>query len=538
MRQRTDMRSSLLLLISAVAFAAFGQQPAVHVEPAVFVTVIDVVADVRDASGKVPSGLTADDFTVMEEGVEQKVIGVDYLRAQRVAAPPRTDRQEPAAESESTSEWQIVVYFETQLSSGTNRKTVAKALIKQIDQLVRIGSVDVVLASPTPAPLVRGSRDPEAIRQALQKVATHNESNWLVAHRRDFYTTVQMGVSRDGITTVPANAVMPQIDDEILMISRFRNNLMSWLSTYGRHVPRTLLIVTDGFDLDPVDFYGFALSSHQQDMVRAYLQRSELGQSMDRLARALAAGGWTTVSIPGEITSGTGWFNDASASGTGRIRELRTADPQISTTPKSFLSRPLEPLILIADSTGGKVVSNYSKIAEMIADLDDRVRLTYQVARPPDGKARKIEIVSRRPHVKVRSMQWAASSAPDEMAEARALGLLKADIPGGDLEVTSSVVWHAATTRRMGTLYGAANLAPIARVLPQGATTAFRVTLAVKVSPTSAFVVNRLVTEFDRAAPAFTFRAPADVPLDASLIVVTIEEINTGMWGSARVEIK
>jgi hypothetical protein len=66
------------VLISAGALAMTVPQN-VHVEAPVHVTAIDVIADVRDAHGKVPAGLTPADFVLLEEGVEQPVIGIEYL---------------------------------------------------------------------------------------------------------------------------------------------------------------------------------------------------------------------------------------------------------------------------------------------------------------------------------------------------------------------------------------------------------------------------------------------------------------------------
>src|SRR5689334_1615879 len=115
------MRPIICVLLCAVTVSA--QQAPVQVEPpaSVYVTAIDVVADVRDAAGKLPAGLTPDDFVVVEEGVERKVIGVDYLRAERPLAPsaqPAESAVAPAAVPGQQKPWQTVLYFETGLSNG------------------------------------------------------------------------------------------------------------------------------------------------------------------------------------------------------------------------------------------------------------------------------------------------------------------------------------------------------------------------------------------------------------------------------------
>lgn len=504
------MRAIHLSVALAIALSGAAQQQPLRT--------IDILADVRDPSRKVPAGLTAKDFTVLEDGIERKVTAVDYL--------------DPA----TRADWQIVVYFETQLSSGSNRESVAKALTRYADQLVRMGEVDIVVADPTPDALLRASRDANAVRETLRKVAALSGSNWLVTHRRDFYQSVQMGISPTGAATVPSNAVVPQVDEEIGIIGRFQHGIESWLSRYRRRGPRALLLVTDGFDLDPVDFYAFTLTSQQQDRVRTYVQRSQFAASIDNLAHAIAAGGWTTLAIPGDSSAGAGWFQDASVSGTG-IRALSGMSNQ--PMPPAFLVRPLEPLRGIADATGGTLVPNYTKIDDAMDGLQQRVRITYAVDRAPDGKVRSLEIRPRRNDVKVRSMRWTATATPDEMAQARAAVLLENEsTPDGGLQVTSFVKWAGEGQQRTAMIYGDAKLDPIRAALPEGSLASFRVTTAIEVPGNPDIVVTRLVPNVSRSVPAFSFQMPAKIPPEATRLVVTIEEISTDLWGAAHVTLR
>jgi VWFA-related protein len=559
------MRKVALLLL--VSLTAFAQQP-VHVEPPVFVTAIDVVADVRDASGKLPAGLTPADFILLEDGVEKKVIGVDYLRAERTAEAA------PGAPPASKRMWQLVLYFETQLSNGTGRKQAAEELMKQVDTMVQMGTVDVVLADPTPRPLVQSSRDPEAIRKALGTVASNIGVNQLAAHRRDFVretqSSTQLGAlrqnsplppviedpgsggrgSRRTIRTPPpidldqgggtpapnlvnANVVRPYIEREVHMINRFRTNLMTWLSNYRRYSPRTLVMVTDGFDLDPLQFYAPNLARNDELTLRSYVTQAALGESSQKLARALASAGWATVSIPSD-NNADGWLDDASSSSIGRVHKNTTGPAQKG--PRAFLYRPLEPLDEAAEVTGGAVVTNSSKIAAAIESLDDRLRVTYQVDRKPDGKARKIELRPRNNQLKVRGARWASASTPDEMAEQRALGQLKEATYTGDLPVEANVDWTMTSSRKAGTLRVVARTDSLTKLLttPRGD---FRLTLAAQIPPNQAFVTNHQIPSYNLADGTFRLRTPLDLPAGTSVVVVAIEETNTGMWGSARIEV-
>ena len=544
-----------LVLLFIIPAAAIAQQ-VVHVEPSVHVTAIDVIADVRDASGEVPPGLTPSDFILIEEGVERPVIGVEYLRAARrkVSATPES---KPAEPDTTRPEWEIVVYFDDQLTSGRSRKKAAEALMKQVDDLVQMGKIDVILATPTPSALVRKTRDPEAIRKALRKVAAHPGLNSLVAHRRDFHVNEQAEMSqvlfqaesrrpnnpgssmRSGATFSPiqADTVRPYIDEEMRLIARFRTNLVNWLSTYRRHVPRMLFVVTDGFDLDPLEFYGANLQPREKTALQNYVGQARVGQSMEWTSQALAAAGWMTVSMPGD-TNLSGWIDDASGSSVGRLRSSNSPNMQVLAGRKGLVYRPIDPLNQMADETGGKVIPSPERLSRMINNLDDRIKVTYQVGRPPDGKARKIQLKARRSDLKINATKWAASGTPDEMAEARALDLLKAGADSGELHVEASVEWSSSTPeRRKGTISAVTNLEAIARLVPSS-NRVFRVTFAVLDAAASAFVDTRVVKPEQTDTNLFKYRAPIEVKATASRIVVTVEEIGTGIWGGAVLTIR
>src|SRR5688500_13119223 len=72
-------------LLLAAAFAATAQELPQAGGQQVYVTAVEVVADVRDAKGALPGNLKPTDFVIIEDGVERTVVGLDYLRAQRIA---------------------------------------------------------------------------------------------------------------------------------------------------------------------------------------------------------------------------------------------------------------------------------------------------------------------------------------------------------------------------------------------------------------------------------------------------------------------
>jgi hypothetical protein len=424
-----------------------------------------------------------------------------------------------------------------------------------------MGTVDVILADPRPAPLLQNSRDAEAVRKALETVGKSGGANQIALHRHEFMRLVRSSTQLETIkqqapprytvdakgepvkippepdpsnmsmkiTAVDLKVVKPYIEQEVQLITRFRRNLIGWLSNYNRYAPRTLIMVTDGFDLDPLEYYSSNLNKGDEMELRSYVSQARLADTSAQIAKSLASAGWVTVSVQGD-TFTDGWVDDPSTtSGQGRMHQFSKAVPQMG--PKSIFYRPIDPLMAFAVETGGEVVVNSGKIAQAIEKLDDRLRITYQVDRKPDGKALKVELRTRDKNLKVRSARWASSATPDEMAEQRALGQLQEGAFAGDLPVEATVEWTSNTARRQGTLRVLSKIPD----LKQGD---FRFTLAVLVPPSESFVVNRNLAGYQLANGEFRLKTPLDLPPATSVVVVSIEEMSTGAWGSSRIKVQ
>jgi hypothetical protein len=192
----------------------------------------------------------------------------------------------------------------------------------------------------------------------------------------------------------------------------------------------------------------------------------------------------------------------------------------------------------MADATGGSVVPNLRKLGAAIEGLSDRIKITYQVARPPDEKVRNVVVRAKRPDLKVRAGQWAVSTTPEQISEARALGLLGGG-PGGDLAVDVSADWDESVVGlRKGMLHLATKIDSAIAVLPSQSRPLVRVTFAIQIEKKGAHLLNRLITDYGDSTGPFKYGVPLELPHDASMIVVVIEEINTGIWGYARLPLK
>jgi hypothetical protein len=538
------MKAKALLVSLLIAGAALAQEP-VHTESTLYVTAIDLVADVRDASGTLPRDLKPEDFTLLEDDVERKVIGVESLAAQRESetgtSVPYMGAKQP---------WQIVVYFDTLFSSTINMRKIAESLAAQAEELAAMGSVEVVIGDLTTSLVLRASRDPEEIRKGFKKAVSRGAKDFLTVQRRRFIADLDnknssargftpqspMARAMAPIDAVPPmvrlDQVRPYIMEEIEMARRFQRNLFEWMARYPKQQPRLLLLVSNGFEYDPTAFY-FASAQGSRDAQKATEEFSQydLGTGMTTIAKALAASSWTMVSIDSPSGAGDEWIDDGSRSGLGRVRSLRVDD---ATRGASFTgTRMRDPLLEFADTTGGSVVQR-AQIDEAINGMTQRVKITYQVSRPPDGRAHRVEVRSNRPGVTVNTMKWASEATPEDIAAVRVAQILKGGEPPTDLPTNVNVEWAPATTgRRSGKIVVKSSLNGLSS-LPLSKRAAFRVTILAREEEQQPMLIHRIVNDYDLSHGIFMYTAPITAPAKPLELVIAVEELSTGVWGGAR----
>lgn len=537
------MRSSLLASL-LVAIPLFAQQQPVHTEAPLYVTAIELMADVRDAGGKVPQGLTAADFVVTENGVEKRIIGVDYLAAERAAGgvprPPAALGGAPLPVP-APVDWQFVIFFDRFFSSSTGIRNAAETFASQADELVAMGTVEIVVADPHPALLFGPSRDVKALRENLRKVSNKGGKDWLVRHRRrllgdqDMKSGTPENFARmDALTRMlPLERLKPYLHEEIAAVERSRGLLIEWISRYPRKVPRALFLVSGGFETDPVAYYSeFADGPVEAERLRQDFPSSRLGTATNSLARLLAASAWTTVSVEMPFGADQQWTEDAGRSGIGRVRGFVQNQPAGNSTVFTSM-RTREPLLAFADATGGSVV-NRAKIVDAVDDLSQRVRITYQVSRPPDGKAHEVVIKAKRPGVSVRTLKYASDVTPEETAGVRTVIIARDGKIAGDLPTDVSIKWGIPSGGRLtGKLTIKTQLSSILPLLRENQGL-FRVTIAVLERNAQPIAIHRVVSSYDVSRGTFLYTAPIAGPDSRLDIAVTVEELSLGVWGGAR----
>lgn len=529
----------LALLLVAVAGSAVAQEKPATVYQPVYVTAIELVADVRDAKGEVPPDLKAADFVVLEDGVEQPVIGVDYFSTRRSAAASsesqpaamlRTNRQDEAG-------WQIVIFFDLYLSSAATIKTSVDSLMERADELARLGQVSIVTSSPEIDFKVLGARDAAQIREALGKVRATSARNWVVRHRRQYQHRSDMArggrLITSDLTVMQQNRELEEfLRSEILAevdaVERFQAALLTAIGRFPRRTPRALFVVSEGFELDSSAYYQqFATDLEDITRLRSTPLEFNVGDTVDSIARMLAAAGWTTIGVHAPLGSGEQWIDDSSRSMIGRVSSPRAQEALFAS------ERGHDPLLAFAAETGGSA-GTPGMIGQTVERLEQAVIISYQVSRQPDGKPRSIEIKSRRPGLEIKAFKWATESTPSELAATRTLSLLSdAPMSGGDLPTTVSLAWTGRIgPRREGAITVNSSLQTLAPVLADRQNV-FRVTIVVGRKNMPPTIVHRMVTP-KTFNETFSIRVPIEAGDEHLDVAATVEELTSGLWGGQR----
>jgi len=572
------------------------RQPAATFGEEIRATAVTVTIDVRDEQGNVPADLRADDFVVVEDGVEMTVIALEPVTERVEAAPAAAPAGEPApAAAEpagpefvapprpAVEPWQVVVYFDSPTSSLPTVQLAADELAARASELAALGSVEIVVADPVPERKLEPTRDPERIAAALEEIAKEGLGrNEIARLRRDFVAFTSQdnldeltrsrgepaapaagggniggspGTIIDRTNRSPSDSSVPSgasgqrrlmalrnsAQREYQLLARQRTLMIDFLALIERpRRPHTLVYVSDGFDVDPSEFYLSQLrdvslvSSAQSD-----LRSLHSGAAFEAASKSVAAAGWQVFPIslgqPGSAPSVS-----AADSGRARYRSFdrggRTEAPG-SGLPAFLLRAPLDPLKTIAEETGGELSLSPEQIGAAISSLSERFRLTYQVPRDPDTETHALEIRSRRPGVRVRAQRSISTASTDAMMAARLRHVLRTgDLGGADLgfDLEGSVERDKEVADAIVlTLSYAADLSPVAVFRPELDASGLRVTMVVELPDGRLLVSQERPTPQDlSAARRFQATVPLRLPKDTKRVAVALDDVASGSWGA------
>ncbi len=522
------------------------------------VTIVELMIDPHDKKGNPVLGLTAEDFKVWEDGEPVEVIGLDYPSASPAA--PRSERSPSPATATAataavplarpaTAEWRFLIYFDAPLTGQRSIRRAIDGLENRVEELVARGPVEIVMANPAPRLVQPFTRDPGLVRQALKEVAKEPARNDLLderrAHMRLLDTRLTEGNGPDAEASARAliGPIRSAVQREYNLIDRRVRTFSEWMAAYGDVPASAAIVVSDGFDLEPSNFYLDSTSTlGVQAALSAELQEYQLSNVIDGLGRQLAATGWTTMMMSVGGSSVPPVSSDASLAQRDRFRSIGaigTAGPDSAST-NTVVGFPMEPLSMVAEQTGGQVITTRKKAGPAIDRLAQRPRLIYRAPRARDGRVHEVRVETTRPGVQLHSARWVRSPTLEQVMASRARRLLVLDSDAGEMPVRLEFPTVGPKTNKGARTISAEvsfDLTMLKEVL-QNQQVPLSLTFGVEIPNRPPFV-HRVEQAFNlpsadtRSWPELLYQTIIEVPADTERLSVVVEEPSTGVWGGA-----
>jgi hypothetical protein len=544
------VRPRLVVSALLLARAAAGQAPTPRPTPfteRVEVTVRTVLVRITDKDGKPPSPPPGpEDIEVREGGQPVKILGVDPARptsappslSTPVAGLPPAPAPGPSA-SAATPSLPQHLYVDTTLLEAGSVPRVAAAFEKHLDAIVSNGTLEIVVADPQPRQILEATRDPEAIRQALRGMARKvSAKEALIQVRRQGIDTLRGGMCVDYESQARIAA-----EQELRLIGDALDRLLRWAASLGGQRPDVVYFASDGFDTDVTETYRRVILDPssasnplcvQAESPQQAAQNLELefgpksGARIGEAARDLAALGVEAVPLAlGGSLHDTG--GDASA-GPDAYRSRFGNIP--------LFARPLEPLRILADATGGEIVTSFAQVPAMLDAFGTAYVVSFRPAGGSQGTTQTLTITSRRAGLTVRGPTAVAEGTPESVARGATVRALHEPPPASGFPVRLAIDGVQKSGKEFsGILHVDADLASMVSSLSALGGGRMRLTIAVEVEGArEPFTTHQ---EFDVAPNQGAFGAdvPITWPKKTRKIAVTVEELKTGTRGTATADV-
>lgn len=205
--------------------------------------------------------------------------------------PPQTDAEDfdvttgerrlPVVSVETSGEsWDVRIWIDVAITGEQAIRWAGDALAPQAEAWTELGEVTIGIADPEPRTLLAPTRDPALVSGALAELSLFPEG-------RDELRTLRHEALEAGDAETAGAAAAAERE----LVRRRHDALLRWIveepASGGR---RVLVLVSEGFDVDPAAFYraaGLDVPS----------SAGELESDVRSVARTLAAYGWTTVVV-------------------------------------------------------------------------------------------------------------------------------------------------------------------------------------------------------------------------------------------------
>ncbi|MFV2073232.1 MAG: hypothetical protein ACC742_11360 [Thermoanaerobaculales bacterium] len=517
------------------------------------VTAVTVLVSALDKKGHPVTDLAAGDLTLTEDGDVKPILELEAVRPLQPLAEqhPAPAQPAPLAPQPALQTVPVAVYVEWELAGSADIAPALAAVAERADWLTGLGPVDVAVAEGGVETVLEGAVDAALVRETLMSLArkpsrAHGIERIRTEYLRDIrkYPDRRAPLEGQALTSTPDNALRVKtmttarsaIFQEDALLWRTMNRMNDWALSLPSSGPRVLVVIGMGFDEDPSDFYISFLERKDPSLAaaaRAEFLRYHQAIRVEGVGRELAAMGWLVVPVAtrtvGRARTG------AEYPGGDRFQDFLTdrRDGAYIRDVDYMLLDPLGSQEHLAEPSGGRVVMGGKGMDRLIAEATGWYRLTYQVARAPDGAYHDVAVVSRRPDVKVRGTGVVVSGTSEGRAAMRLRRLFVDSQDRGELPVTLALgaPRPGEGKSRVADLTVTVNFGPIAPLFRDGGSRVLRFSVAVRSGESESTVVHQLAT-VDGAVGGFRYEIPLEwSKKDPTVVAVVVEDLGSGVWG-------
>jgi hypothetical protein len=486
-----------------------------------------------------PEGLQPrpDVLRVLENGIERRVTKVEKI-------PWR----EAEADAREAHPWRTVIYVDAALCQPETISTAVLALADQLPRLVELGSVEVVVADPEPRQRLAPTRSEAAIRDTLARLAADPPVGDAIGRLREAFG----GEAEGGEAKVDRAAA--SISAEVAVVRGQADRLVDTVAAARESGPQALLLVSDGYFLQPQSFYLADLSgysTHLEEVVSA--AERDLAEVTETVAGVLAGYGWVTLPLPlrrvelqsQSIPTDYEQYQDSQRSpteeggapawklGHRKRPPVRLLDPRVADV---FLLPRLAPLRAVARSTSGSVVRFVDNLPGELERLEGRWQVWYQTSHPISGALLEVQVTETRTGEAFRAPAWVRSSTPKQVAEARLRSLLGGGSDRGSLPLGVEVSVPSGSKGELD-LTVRAELDALQPRSERSPNRVVRVSFAVQEGD-GGFQVQHQQVVLEPPVPAsWAYHERVGVPQGAERGAVLLEDLVSGAWGATPVSL-
>ncbi len=410
--------SALVVFFLVAVSGAVGAQPRNRTEPfveRVDVAVVNVQVFVTDAEGQPVTGLTDEDFVVLQDG--EPVTITNFYAAERPrsiesSAPLTLEslRAQPArVDLPPERRHNLVVYVDHQNIHATNRRRVLDDLAPFLDQRTRQGDYIMLVGYDGGLDIVQPfTRDVVGIEKGLEVLGKAASLGQIAdAERTRTLRMMELSAREGEISDAHGHVrsfVQKRQADLRLAAKALQDMLRVLAGLPGR---KALIYVSDGLPSRPgEELYlqlesMFPVNTFEGQFIDPAMEslREDQGALFDTITREANAQRVTFYPVDGRGSRGGSFLSAANPNvalgdaGNSFLAGMRDANLE-------------EPLIELAEATGGTTVLNTLNFdrafEEMEEGFDTFYSLGYALPSNGDGRFHEIEVTMRQPGLKAR----------------------------------------------------------------------------------------------------------------------------------------